>query len=130
MALDQPDLPGEIPCKPRSEDECAGWDDNTGGANSLRTPTIVDLRVLLKSFQSTWGRALKGLEELAHQFRYRRPSYRSVALEEHGRQFMAKERLAWYKMEEKRAANEVAELAANKEAARQHAALANTLEAE
>jgi cyclopropane fatty-acyl-phospholipid synthase-like methyltransferase len=53
-----------------------------------------------------------------------------VALEEHGRQFMAEERLVWYEMEEKRAANDVTELAANKEAARQHAALATTLEAE
>jgi hypothetical protein len=51
-------------------------------------------------------------------------------LEDRGLQFMVEEWRARYAMEEKRAANKVAELAANEDAARQLAALAAALEVE
>jgi hypothetical protein len=45
------------------------------------------------------------------------PSFRSAALEECGRQFIAQERQTWYELEEKHAVDEVAELMTNEEGA-------------
>ncbi|KAK1615727.1 hypothetical protein QYE76_021244 [Lolium multiflorum] len=112
MALPSPPRPPLTTCDHISEDALQRYpaspamssDGDVWGTweeeDPLRAPTTVEQLVLLDSFQSARERILRGHEEPIDATIVEIP-FRSVALEERGREFMVEERRMWYEIHQR-----------------------------